>query len=74
LSAPRRMKATIAAALLTMTFATQGCLPENYFADLAATSIEKIVNASLSATLDCLLPSETSGDSSTDTTDETSGS
>jgi hypothetical protein len=57
-SAPRRLKATIAVALLTMTFGTQGCLPENSFADLASSSIEKVVDSALSAVLDCLLPSE----------------
>ena len=62
MSVLRRLKAAIAVALLTMMFGTQGCLPENYFADLAATSVEQIVDASLSATLDCLLPSESTAE------------
>ena len=66
MSAPRKLRAAIAVALLTITFDTQGCLPENYYADLAATSIEQIVDASITAAFDCLLPD--------DSTDGTSGS
>ena len=74
MSATRKLKAIIAVALLTMTFDTQGCLPENYYADLAATSIEQIVDASITAALDCLTPDDSTSDASTDTTDDTSGS
>lgn len=74
MSAPRKLKTVIAVALLAMAFGTQGCLPENYYADLAATSIEKIVDASITAALDCLLPDDSTGDATTDTTDDTSGS
>lgn len=61
MSAMRRLKAIIAGALLTMAFGTQGCLPENYYADLAATSVEQIVDASITAALDCLLPDDSTG-------------
>ena len=61
LSAMRRVKAMIAGAMLTMAFATQGCLPENYYADLAASSIAKIVDASITAVIDCLTPDDSTG-------------
>jgi len=74
LSATRRLKTSIAIGLMAMAFETQGCLPENYFADLAATSIQQIVDASLTAALDCLTPTDSTVDASTDPTADTSGS